>query len=274
MPTPIRTAAIVAAVLVVLIAGVAIVRPSLSPVATSPTAAPVASPSATSVPTVGPSPTYNLFGACGEPMSACRGSLDPGMYTSVVFVPRLTYTVPDGWYNKFDQSRGYGLMPDSAENRASLDGTSFGRTWIELQRDLAVTRADCRELPEPDIGRTASDVVAALSARDGLVVSERALVEVGGLRGFTIDLRLEEGWTGVCPQSEDPVVPLLIDPFASPGTGLHWGAIAGERYRLTFLDLPEGGTVLVAVYSATETGWDEYLAAAEAVIDTFEFGQS
>ena len=50
--------------------------------------------------------------------------------------PALTYTVPVGWFNKFDEANGYGLLPENAANMASLNSGGFGVTTVELQRDL------------------------------------------------------------------------------------------------------------------------------------------
>ena len=102
--------------------------------------------------------------------------------------PALTFTVPSGWFNKFDQPRGYGL-------EAGLN------TSLEVQRDLVVARADCVEAEsEPGVGTTASAMVQAL-ARPGLDTTEPAPITIGGLSGFTIDITLAADWTTPCPSA-------------------------------------------------------------------------
>ena len=197
-------------------------------------------PTATTSPTpiVTATPSFNVEGPCGGALSTCRGSLAAGTYTSRAMDPALTFTVPSGWYNKFDHVRSYGL--EAGPN-----------TSLEVQRDLVVARADCVEAEtEPGVGTTASAMVQALAARPGLVTTEPAPITIGGLSGFTIDITLSPDWTTPCPFSEGrPTVPLVTDPQATPGTGLHWTAdpvTDGSFARFIILDLPGGGTVLIS----------------------------
>jgi len=219
---------------------------------------PTASPAPTPIAT--PTPTFDVNGACGGALSACRGSLTAGTYTSRAFAPAVTFTVPSGWYNKFDETLGYGLRPEANESQS-----------IELQRDLVVARADCVEAEtEPGVGTTASEMVQALAARPGLDTTEPAPITVGGLSGFTIDITLSPDWTTPCPFSEGrPIVPTVTDPRATPGTGLHWTAdrvTDGSFARYIILDLPGGGTVLIA-----PTGPPSFVTEAMPVIQSFEF---
>jgi hypothetical protein len=230
--------------------------------------APTASPSAS----LSAAATFNVNGGCGLPLSTCRGSLAAGTYTSRAMEPALTYTVPVGWFNKFDEPRGYGLLPETPANMASLNSGGFGVTTVELQRDLVVARADCVEAEtEPGVGTTASAMVQGLADRPGLVTTEPASITIGGLSGFTIDITLSPDWTTPCPFSEGrPTVPLVTDPRATPGTGLHWTAdrvTDGSFARFIILDLPGGGTVLIA-----PTGPPPFVTEAMPVIESFEFG--
>ena len=51
---------------------------------------------------------------------ACLGELAPGTYTTVVFTPTLTYTVPSGWSNFEDTPGNFLLVP----TRGSLPGVN------------------------------------------------------------------------------------------------------------------------------------------------------
>jgi hypothetical protein len=233
------------------------------------TPSPIASPSPTPRPTA--TPIFNVDAPCGNSLSTCRGSLSAGTYTARAFKPALTYTVPSGWYNKFDAPRGYGLLPETPANMNSLTSGGFGITSLEVQRDLLVARADCVERPDPAVGNTASAMVQALAARPGLDTTQPAPITVGGLSGFTIDITISPDWTKSCPYSQGrPDVPLVTDGEAVPGTGLHWTAepvTDGSFIRFIVLDLPGGGTVLIA-----PTGTPAFITESTPIIESFEFG--
>ena len=216
-------------------------------------------PTATTSPTpiVTATPSFNVEGPCGGALSTCRGSLAAGTYTSREMDPALTFAIPTGWYNKFDQPRGYGL--ESGPN-----------TSLEVQRDLVVARADCVEAPDPAVGTTASAMVQALAARPGLDTTEPAPITVGGLSGFMIDVTLAADWTTPCPFTEGrPFQAAVMDGEAAPGTGLHWGpehVTDGSFDRYVILDLPAGGTVLIH-----PGGPPSFVTEAMPVIESFEF---
>jgi hypothetical protein len=256
MNPTIKLAAAVLAVVIVAVIGYNLLPGSTGVGGPQPAVTPAATASPT--PIAAATPTFNVDGQCGAALSTCRGSLTAGTYTSRAMDPALTFTVPSGWYNKFDQPRGYGLEA----------GTN---TSLEVQRDLVVARADCVEAEtEPGVGTTASEMVQALAARPGLDTTEPAPITIGGLSGFTIDITLSPDWTTPCPYSEGrPMVPTVTDPQATPGTGLHWAAepvTDGSFARYIILDLPGGGTVLIA-----PGGSPSFVTAAMPVIESFQF---
>jgi hypothetical protein len=248
---------IAAAALAVVI--VAVIGYNLLPAGTTNVGVPLPtlSPAPTSTPIVTATPTFNVEGECGGTFSTCRGTLAAGTYTSRAMNPALTYTVPSGWYNKFDHVRGYGF--ESGPN-----------TSLEVQRDLVVARADCVEEAEPGVGTTAAAMVQALAARPGLDTTEPTPITIGGLSGFTIDITLSPDWTTPCPFSEGrPIVPTVMDPQALAGTGLHWDAervTDGSFTRYIILDLPGGGTLLIS-----PGGSPSFVTEAMPVIQSFEF---
>jgi hypothetical protein len=252
---------------------VAVIGYNLLPAGSTGVGGPLPTPVTTTSPTLiaTATPTFNVEGQCGNVLSTCRGTLAAGTYTSRALDPALTYTVPSGWYNKFDQPRGYGLLPETPANMSSLDGGGFGITSVEVQRDLVVARADCVERPEPGVGTTASAMVQALASRPGLVTTDPAPITIGGLSGFTIDITISPAWTKPCPYSEGrPDVPLVTDGEAVPGTGLHWTAepvTDGSFMRFIILDRPGGGTWLIS-----PTGPPSFVVEATPIIESFEFG--
>jgi hypothetical protein len=67
-------------------------------------------------------------------------------------------------------------------------------------------------------------------------------VEVGGLTGYQLDVSLADTWRESCP--DGPAAAWLFDgiylrdPIKSPGFA---------KMRLIFLDLPDGGSVMIAI---------------------------
>ena len=102
------------------------------------------------------------------------------------------------------------------------------------------------------------------------MTTEPALITIGGLSGFTIDISLSPDWTTPCPFSQGrPTVPLVTDPRATPGQGLHWTAdrvTDGSFARYVILDVPGGGTVLIA-----SAGPQSFMTEATPIIESFEF---
>jgi len=104
--TSLRPFAAAAAVIVVAIAGVAVIvaLTSRGGVA-SPTASPAPSASA------GATSSAAAF-ACFGDTTGCAGPLTAGEHVSANFLQGLTFTVPEGWVNVRDIPRTYGLETD------------------------------------------------------------------------------------------------------------------------------------------------------------------
>ena len=257
MNPTIKLAAAVLAVAIVAVVGYNLLPGSTEVGGPQPTPRPTPTATLTPIPTATPTPSFNVQGDCGDALSTCRGDLTAGTYTSRAFDPELTYTVGSGWFNKFDQPRGYGLRRQST-------------TSLEVQRDLVVARTDCVEAPEPGVGATASAIVETLAARRGLDTTQPAPITVGGLSGFTIDITLAADWTTPCPFTEGrPFMATVMDGQAVPGTGLHWGlerVTDGSFSRYIVLDVPGGGTVLIA-----PAGLPSFVTEATPIIGSFTF---
>src|SRR6186997_1829853 len=95
---------IAAAALAVVI--VAVIGYNLLPAGTTNVGVPLPTATASPTPIVTATPTFDVEGQCGGALSTCRGQLTAGTYTSRAMDPALTFTVPSGWYNKFDHLRG------------------------------------------------------------------------------------------------------------------------------------------------------------------------
>ena len=104
----------VAAVIVIAVAGLAVLQPGAGsniggPVSPAPSSSPAASasPSASAV-----------FPTWFPPTAYGAGILPAGSHTTDAFMPGFTFTVPEGWVNSSDESGYYGLFPDTPANAA------------------------------------------------------------------------------------------------------------------------------------------------------------
>lgn len=190
---------------------------------------------------------------------AAVSALPAGTYTSVVFEPAVTFTLPDGWAKTADQPSYLALYPAGND----LAG-------IHLFRDpLPASQAEtCPTTAEPGVGTLSSELSAWIRDRPGLDVSAPRMVSVGGLRGVELDLRIRAGWVVSCPFANGvPTAPL----FVGRDGGLRWVVAGSERLRLSLLDVPGGGTVVVDIDAFADDQWDALLAAARPIVASMEF---
>ena len=210
--------------------------------------------------------TVMLAAACstgspGSPVASGPAAtlLAAGTYTSKVFSPPLTFTVPAGWESPVDTMGYLQLRP--------LGDEIVG---IHLFRDpAAMSQAvTCPLATEPGVGPTSFDLVTWIRDRPGLVVSQPGMTTVGGLRGSVIDVRIVDGWKPSCPFANGlPTVPLIFQP----PDGYRWIVAGNERLRLYVLDIPDGGLVVVDIDAFDGTRMEGFLDAATSIIRTFSF---
>jgi hypothetical protein len=187
--------------------------------------------------------------------------LPAGDYTSAAFVPPITLTLPDGWRITGDTARYFAVQPATSD----LAGIHVFRSPSAASQDL-----DCPTTPAPGVGTTARDLVEWIRARPGLVVGDPASVIVGGFAGLEIDVGIVAGWTPSCPFANGvPTVPLFVDE-AEPG--FRWVVSGSERLRLSVLDVPGQGTVVVDIDAFDGSLMDDLLVAATPIVRSIKFG--
>ena len=116
-------------------------------------------------------------GPAGRPLAA-------GTYTSKVFTPALTFTVPDGWEIPADSAAYLQLRPLGDE----MVGIHVFRDPVALSQAAA-----CPLTTEPGVGPTSFDLVKWIRERPGLIVSQPGMATVGGLNGTVIDIGIVDG---------------------------------------------------------------------------------
>ncbi len=239
MNSTIKIGAAVAAVLVLAIAGW-----NLLPGQTAGIGGSTTSPSPSQSPSISPSAVPDADDPSGW---AGAGALPAGTHTSQRFVPAVTFTVPAGWSNGSDgEVAGYDLFADSSSIIvvSATDGWADG--W-----------GICAGTYRPGVALTAADITAALRASEHLVTTEPVPVTIGGLEGQRLDVRLSPSGSGICePAADDP--PDLD--------------FSDVRLRLIVLDHPDGSDVVpVLVQSAHADEFDDFVADAMPIVETFEF---
>lgn len=197
--------------------------------------------------------------AGATPAPSVPAALQPGTHRSAAFKPAVTYTVPNGWRVASDSANYFALQPVTSE----ITGIHFFRDPLPASQDLA-----CPTSSEPGVGALSLELATWIRGLPGIVASSPRMVTVGGLRGVELDVALNAGWTASCPFANGiPTVPL----FVGANGDLRWVAAGNERLRLSLLDVPGGGTVVVDIDAFDGTMMDELLAAATPIVQSLSF---
>ena len=171
----------------------------------------------------------------------------------------------EGWGNWEDLPGNFLLVPPGEDLRGVNNDTS---DFIGIYHGVAAAAADCREIPEPGVGRSASALVGWFSHHRGLVTTDPQPTRVGGLDGVVLDVTLKPNWTETCPYAHEgeSLVPLIIGDGPA---GLHHVINASFTTRLYLLDLQSSNVVIEVVdHPGDDLGLGEY----EAIIEDLRFG--
>jgi hypothetical protein len=205
-------------------------------------------------------------GASPSPTSAPatpRAALAAGEYTTGAFSPAITYALPDGWLVAGDGATYFALQPVATD----AFGIHVFRSPLPASQDAA-----CPIAAVPDVGATASELMDWIVARPGLAAGEPASVTLGGLFGRQVDLAIVEGWAASCPFANGlPTVPLFVSA-ADPT--FRWVIAGSERLRLTILDVPGKGTIVIDIDDFDGSLMDGYLSAASTIVESMRFALS
>lgn len=237
-----------AAVLVIAIVGYSLLPRTSGPGV--PTTAPTPSAQPTAAVTAAPSASANFpTWYTGESNGA--GILAAGSQTTKSFVPRFTFTVPQGWVNSGDEFGFYGLFPDTPANQAEF--TASGDLDQAIHMGPRKNPYFTCDAWEDNQGATAAEIVAAVAANNALATSKPVDVTIGGLTGKQIDVQLDPGWTDTCPG-----VPPTFD-------------LGDIRSRGILLDTPDGGVIVIFLGSLHSAGHEAFLVEAMPIIESFQF---
>jgi hypothetical protein len=208
----------------------------------------------------------------GPPQQVCLGPLDEGTYTSQRFEPALTFTVPAGWNNVWDTRGGFDLWAPGWSDNGADQGTDcrsgpspcgylFDQPGLSVRRDPRPAQG-CSGYADATIGTSALEVATWVANHPAIATEGPSSVEVAGLTGYQLDVSLADTWRESCPDGPAAVWLFedlyLRDPNRYPEFA---------TMRLILLDLPIGGSVLIAI-DGTQVD------AAMPVVRSFEFEPS
>jgi hypothetical protein len=206
-----------------------------------------------------------LVMACGSSgsspaSSAVASALPAGTYTSRVFQPAVTFSLPAGWDNPADSAVYFQVRPAGSD----IAGIHLFRDPNPASQD-----ASCPETAQAGVGGSSKELVAWIRSLPGLVASDPTPITIGGLSGVTLDLGIKDGWKASCPFANGlPTVPLFVGAKGE----YRWVVAGNERLRLAVLDAPSG-TVVVDVDAFDGTVIDDLLAAADPIVKSFTFAK-
>jgi hypothetical protein len=210
-------------------------------------------------------------------------TLAPGTYLTSIFDPfgnpaapvRLSYTLPGGWQVKEDSTATFVLHHLSdAQGKASSDSFvalfAQPRMAAELENGATCGPSD----DAPGVGGSLDDLVTAITARAGVISTSPATVTIGGREGQMLDLRLAPSWTKGCRAPEGLIVGVPILHQAGSAMGPAVGLGRDHPVRLILLDLANGRTMAVVIFSpepSQPVQFQEQVAEVMPIIESFEF---
>jgi hypothetical protein len=225
-----------------------------------PSATPTTAPTPTPTPTPSPSPSASPV-ACEDDLPGCAGPLAAGAHTSTSLDPALAFVTPDGWTNVVDTPTIFKLDPVEGD-------APYLIVWTRpVIADMSET---CIASVRPDAGTAIQDWIDYLSTDPRLVASDPVPVELGGISGESIDVRIAPDWTTACPGFGYPVVQFIwnTDPLAGD---VVYGVAVDSTMHLVLLDI-RGQTVIVQAYgSTTEDVFRSQMEIIQPIIDSFRF---
>lgn len=191
----------------------------------------------------------------------CLGRVKAGTYTTVEFNPKLSYTVPDGWFNYEDTPGNFLLVPPYG----NLPGVNAGTSdFIGVYTSVAAEGHDCSAHTTADAPDTPAGIAGYVRRRHGLITTAPRPVTVGGLSGLEIQIRLAHGAGLHCPGYAPPYYPVII---GVGGTGLDHGMIPDLTMRLYLLEY--AGAVLAVEVDDLAHG--RRLSAYDRIVRRFQF---
>lgn len=211
-----------------------------------------------------PKPAEGETGCPNSHGGECLGDLDPGTYSTSVFEPAITYTVPDGWTNFEDLPGNFWLF---LQEDTDAQGTALGGSYLGIFQNVRAAAIDCAEAGQEGVGLTPEEMVAWYQSVPGLVVSEPLPVRIGGLEGIQIDLALAPDFDA-CDYGPYTGIPLIIGNGVS---SVHHVILPEVDVRLALLSWQDGNVTLEITNVKEQRSADEFRSQLQPIIDGLVF---
>jgi serine/threonine-protein kinase len=193
----------------------------------------------------------------------CLGELTAGTHSSATFQPKLTYTVPIDWTNFLDHGVVFGLVPPGGDWQ-SIDPEKSDALFVIDH--AAAPRGAC--LDGHSTISTPAAYLRSLVRNPALATTTPRSVNVGGLSGFVVDLRIRKTWTKSCPFSHGQPFVQTITDLAPRLSDLSHGLIPQPMVMRLYLLGYRGGTLAIEVDALTDPAkLDKY----SNVVESFHF---
>ena len=251
--------------------------PAQSPASTASmpsTSSPVPSTSSPVAPTPSPIPTLTAVRPyeCKSSNGTCLGPLPAGVYEPTTFKPTFRFSVPEGWSNPYDVPGQFDLSYDAGGQYTYPDGVEFHDALSIFANPVAESSA----LQEPisGVGTSAAALSSWLSTHQDLVTTAPKEVSIGGATGFVLDLSLPTG-SRTAPDhcTSDHGEPRCESLFigADPQATYGFGLVGPESAVVYLLDLPSGGTLMLAIDDVDGIDAVGLVQAATPVVESIGF---
>ncbi|WP_062202155.1 hypothetical protein [Demequina salsinemoris] len=209
--------------------------------------------------------------ACPDPEGfLCLGAIDAARdYTTVAFLPTLTYSVPDdGWFNYEDTFGNFNLTPPGQTLAGINAGTSdFIGVYTSVVAPSLEAAEGCVFTRASDGAETPQQLASWMARRPWIEATEAVPVSIGGLSGVMLEVRAREDVDlPTCHEGLDEVTVGALIMGQDPSSLLH-GVIPHMTMRFYLLAY-DGGTLAIEISdidSATAT-MDQLATVAESFV--------
>ena len=277
MSSKLSIAVALAAAVIVILVGVAVLGRPFSSVGTSPTP-PVASPSTSIAADTSNPPDTSPPCESGDP--SCLGDLAAGTYSSANMRDPFTFTVPPGWSNSMDFSVLYALerSADYHLEPAFRDRNIGASIYLIPQPHPVVLDAECVASEPASVGSTAAELATWVGTHPGITTATPTTLAIGPLTAHVVDAVVTSDLATSCPivdlagqrlANKVPYV-ALIHGTTSGSNGWEFGPIRPEHQRFLFVDVG-GGRVVAIVLDANPPDFDQLVADAMPIVQSMTF---
>ena len=225
-------------------------------------------------PTPSPVPTLTAVQPfeCERARGTCLGPLAAGVYQSTTFAPRVRFEVPSGWSNLYDVPGQFDLTYDAGGQYTYPDGITFSDSLSMFANPLAESATDAA--PLAGVGTSAADLAAWLATHQDLVASAPEAVTIGGASGFKLEISLPTGARSAPDHcTTDHGEPRCESLFvgADPQANYGFGLVGPETAVVYLLDVPTGGTLLLAIDDVDGVDAAGIVQAATPIVESIGF---